>query len=148
MYAATVIFACTMLYLARSVRVQSRHQAEMYENFEHRIHVNGIRGKSSVTRLIAASLREGGVKTVEDLADLATDEVRGSFESKDGERVRVPGVLEAFNLSVEDAEQLILRARVAAGWIEAPEPEPEPEPEAEYAEEGEADAGLEPQNEG
>ena len=27
-----------------------------------RIHVNGARGKSSVTRLIAAGLREGGLK--------------------------------------------------------------------------------------
>jgi hypothetical protein len=29
-----------------------------------RIHVNGIRGKSSVTRLIAAALREAGIRTV------------------------------------------------------------------------------------
>ncbi len=29
----------------------------------HRVHVNGIRGKSSVTRLIAAGLRAGGYKT-------------------------------------------------------------------------------------
>ena len=29
-----------------------------------RIHVNGARGKSSVTRLIAAGLREGGLKTI------------------------------------------------------------------------------------
>ena len=36
----------------------------MFEEFEHRIHVNGIRGKSSVTRLIAAALREGKVKTL------------------------------------------------------------------------------------
>ncbi len=30
----------------------------------HRIYVNGTRGKSSVTRLIAAALREGGVRTI------------------------------------------------------------------------------------
>jgi N utilization substance protein A len=48
--------------------------------------------------------------------------------------VRVPGVLDSFNLSPEDAEALIMRARVAAGWIE-PEPEPEPEEaEEEFAE--------------
>ena len=29
-----------------------------------RIHVNGSRGKSSVTRLIAAGLRSGGLKTI------------------------------------------------------------------------------------
>ena len=55
-------------------------------------------------------------------------EIRGAFESRGGERVRVPGALESFELSVEDAEALILKARVAAGWIEA-DPEPEVEPE-------------------
>jgi N utilization substance protein A len=78
------------------------------------------------------------VKTVEDLADLATDEIRGGYEFKDGERVRLPGVLESFNLSQEDAEMLILRARVAAGWISEEDlPQPayeEPEEEAEAGE--------------
>jgi N utilization substance protein A len=86
---------------------------------------------------MAVALGEGGVKTVEDLADLATDEIRGGFEMKNGERVKVPGVLESFNLAQEDAELLILQARVAAGWIDAselPQPEPEPEYEEEYAE--------------
>jgi N utilization substance protein A len=88
-----------------------------------------------VTLAIAVALGEGGVKTVEDLADLATDEIRGGYEMKNGERVKVPGVLEAFNLAQEDAELLILQARVAAGWIDASElPQPEPEYEEEYAE--------------
>jgi len=88
-----------------------------------------------VTGAIAVALGEGGVKTVEDLADLATDEIRGGYEMKNGERVKVPGVLESFNLSQEDAEMLILQARVAAGWIDASElPQPEPEYEEEFAE--------------
>ena len=74
-----------------------------------------------VTLPIAVALGEGDVKTVEDLADLVTDEMRGGYEIKNGERVRVPGVLESFNLAPEDAEMLILRARVAAGWIDASE---------------------------
>jgi len=52
----------------------------------------------------------------------------------------VPGVLESFSLAQEDAEMLILQARVAAGWIDAselPQPEPEPEYEAEEGEDGE-----------
>lgn len=89
---------------------------------------DGVLEVPGVTLPMAVALGEGGVKTVEDLADLATDELRGGFEFKDGERVRVPGVLESFNMAVEDAEMLILRARVAAGWIDASElPEPEPE---------------------
>ena len=94
-----------------------------------------------VTGAIAVALGEGGVKTVEDLADLATDEIRGGYEVKNGERTKVPGVLEAFNLAQEEAEMLILQARVAAGWIDAselPQP-PEPEYEEELAE-GEYDA--------
>lgn len=90
-----------------------------------------------VTLAMAVALGEGGVKTVEDLADLATDEIRGGYEVKNGERVKVLGVLESFNLAQEDAELLILQARVAAGWIDASElPQPEPE---EYEEDGEYD---------
>src|SRR4051812_48440636 len=82
-----------------------------------------------VTLPMAVALGEGDVKTVEDLAGLVPDDLRGWFETKNGERVREPGILEAFGLEPQDAELLIMRARVAMGWIEAPEPEPEPEEE-------------------
>jgi N utilization substance protein A len=73
-----------------------------------------------VTLAMSVALGEAGVKTVEDLADLATDELRGAFETKGaGERARTPGALEGFSLTQEDAERIILRARVAAGWIDA-----------------------------
>ncbi len=98
-----------------------------------------------VTLPIAVALGQAEVKTLEDLAGLVPDDLRGWFEpGKDGERVRQAGMLESFNLSPDDAEGLIMRARVAMGWVEASELEPEPE----LVEEGEADAGLEPQNEG
>jgi N utilization substance protein A len=95
---------------------------------------DGVLEIEGVTLPMAVALGEAGVKTVEDLADLATDELKGAFESKDGERVRVAGALESFNLSTEDAEALILRARVAAGWIEADEIEAPAEEEDEVAE--------------
>ena len=92
---------------------------------------------NGVTMPMAVALGQAGVKSIEDLADLATDEIRGGFEQKGGERVRVPGALESFNLSVPDAENLILNARIAAGWIEAPEPEAAEEVDEEaYAEAG------------
>ena len=97
-----------------------------------------------VTLPIAVALGTGDVKSVDDLAGMVPDDLRGYFENKNGERVREPGILESFNMSPEDAEALIMRARIAMGWIEAPpepEAEPEPEPEAEVeaavAEEGE-----------
>ena len=99
-----------------------------------------------VTLPIAVALGQAEVKTLEDLAGLVPDDLRGWFEpGKDGERVRQSGMLESFNLSPEDAEMLIMRARVAMGWVDASELE---SPEPEYVEEEEADAGLEPQNEG
>jgi N utilization substance protein A len=89
-----------------------------------------------VTLPISVALGEGEVKTVEDLAGLVPDDLRGWFETKEGERVREPGVLETFGLSAETAEALIMRARIAAGWIE-----PEPEPELDEAIEDEYNEG-------
>jgi N utilization substance protein A len=96
-----------------------------------------------VTLPVAVALGTADTKTVEDLAGLVPDDLRGWFESKNGERVRQPGALETFNLSPDDAEALIMRARVAMGWIEAsPEPEADLQAEAEaaVAEEVEQDA--------
>jgi N utilization substance protein A len=93
-----------------------------------------------VTLPVAVALGEGDVKSIEDLAGLIPDDLRGWFETKDGERVREAGILDSFNLSPEDAEALIMRARVVMGWVEAP-PEPEyVEEEGEFEEE----AGEEP----
>jgi N utilization substance protein A len=105
---------------------------------------DGLLEIEGVTLPMAVALGEGGVKTVEDLADLVPDDLRGWFETKDGARVRETGILEAFNLEPADAEALIMRARVVMGWVEAPpEPEPEPEPEIEPLEETETFAEAE-----
>jgi N utilization substance protein A len=73
-----------------------------------------------VTPAIAAALGEGGVKTVEDLAGCATDDLLGWTETVNGERKRTAGILESFGMSADDANAIIMVARVAAGWIEAP----------------------------
>jgi N utilization substance protein A len=62
-------------------------------------------------------LGEGGVKTVEDLADCATDDLAGWTERKDGETKKHPGILDGLEISREEAESLIMQARVKAGWI-------------------------------
>ena len=108
---------------------------------------DGVLEVPGVTAAIAVALGEGGVKTVEDLADLATDEIRGGYEVRGGERVKVAGVLESFNLSQEDAEMLILQARVAAGWIDASEL-PQPEYVEEETFEGEFDGDFDGEGEG
>ncbi len=72
-----------------------------------------------VTSAMAAALGEHEVKTLEDLAGCATDDLIGYYETnKEKERVRVPGALEGFDLTAEDANAIIMKARVKIGWIE------------------------------
>ena len=70
-----------------------------------------------VTTAMLVALGEGGIKTVEDLADCATDDLAGWTEKKDADTVRHKGILEAFEMSKTDMEDLIMSARVVAGWV-------------------------------
>src|SRR5919204_2314885 len=70
------------------------------------------------TRMLVA-FGENGIKTVEDLAGCATDDLSGWSERKEGETVRHPGILDGFEITREDAEAIIMQARVKAGWIDA-----------------------------
>ncbi|MDB5419680.1 MAG: transcription termination factor NusA [Phenylobacterium sp.] len=120
---------------ARATDYLSKEAAE-YDTKRRELGVeDGVLEIEGITLPMAVALGEGGVKTVEDLAGLVPDDLRGWYESKNGERVREPGVLESFSLDPADAELLIMRARVVMGWVE---PEPEPEPEPEEVETGEA----------
>jgi N utilization substance protein A len=87
----------------------------------------GFGARSLIGLQMAVTLGEKGIKTLEDFAGLVGDDIRGYFETKNGERVREPGVLEEYQLTQEQADALVLNARIAAGWIEAPEEPAEPE---------------------
>ena len=95
---------------------------------------DGLLEVDGVTLPMAVALGAGEVKSVEDLAGLVPDDLRGWYETKGAERVRELGILETFGLTPEDAEALIMRARVAAGWIE-----PEAVMEEEFVEEAPVD---------
>ena len=85
-----------------------------------------------ITTAMAASLGENGIKTLEDLAGCATDDLLGYYETnKEKERVRIPGALEGLNLSAEEANAIVMNARVKAGWIEVPQEATEEEQSAE-----------------
>jgi N utilization substance protein A len=94
-----------------------------------------VLGLPGVTLEVAIKLGEGGVKNVEDVAGLVSDDLRGWFEVKNGEKTRFLGLLEGMSMSAEDADALIMAARVAMGWVEAPVVE-EAEAEAEVAADG------------
>ncbi|HEV7325534.1 MAG TPA: transcription termination factor NusA [Bosea sp. (in: a-proteobacteria)] len=90
-----------------------------------------LREVEGVTTAMMVALGENDVKSVEDLAGCATDDLVGWTERKDGETTRHSGYLDGFDLSRQDAEAIVMAARIKAGWIEAPEPEAEAEVEAE-----------------
>jgi transcription termination/antitermination protein NusA len=92
----------------------------------------------ATTKMLVA-LGEDGVKTVEDLAGCVTDDLLGWSERKDGETVKHAGILADFDLSKEEAEALIMQARIKAGWVKEEDLAPPPAPEA-PAEAGEAQA--------
>ena len=73
-----------------------------------------------VTPAMAAALGEGGVKTLEDLAGCATDDLVGWNETVNGERKHFAGMLEPLGVNAEDANAIIMAARIAAGWVDAP----------------------------
>ena len=90
-----------------------------------------LREIEGITTPMLVALGENGVKTVEDFADLATDDLVGWTDGKGPEAVRHKGFLDGFDISRADAEGMIMAARVKLGWIEPPAEQVEAEAEAE-----------------
>jgi transcription termination/antitermination protein NusA len=95
-----------------------------------------LREVPGVTTAMLVTLGENDIKTVEDLAGCATDDLFGWSERKNGETTNYPGILDGFDLSRDDTEGLIMQARLKAGWVteedlltaaaQTAEPEPVP----------------------
>jgi N utilization substance protein A len=93
-----------------------------------------------VNTAMLVAFGENDIKTVEDLAGAVPDDLVGWTErSKDRETepVRHKGVLDGFEVGRRQAEELIMAARVAAGWVT------EEELEKARAEKAEAEAAAE-----
>jgi N utilization substance protein A len=74
---------------------------------------------AGVTTAMLVKFGENGIKTVEDLAGCATDDLVGWSERKDGETTKHAGILDGFEISREETETLIMTSRVKAGWIDS-----------------------------
>lgn len=70
-----------------------------------------------VTPKMLVAFGENDVKSVEDLAGCATDDLVGWNETVNGERKHQQGILESFDISADEANDLIMKARLKAGWI-------------------------------
>jgi len=77
-----------------------------------RIHVNGTRGKSSVTRLIAAGLREGGIRTFAKTTGTAPRVIDSNGKDRIIHRLRLPSIGEQVRLlnyfSNEKSEAVVI----------------------------------------
>ncbi|MEM1044767.1 MAG: transcription termination factor NusA [Pseudomonadota bacterium] len=103
-----------------------------------------VRTIEGMTNAMMVAVGRDGIKTIEDFAGCAVDDLIGWTEKKDGELQRMPGLFSDFDVSKAEAEAMIIAARLAAGWIteedlESPEEE---DPEAEAAEEDQPMDGV------
>lgn len=73
-----------------------------------------------VTTLMLVVFGEQGIKTMEDLAACATDDLCGWSEEQSGKITRSEGILERFRISRGKCDAMILHARVKVGWIDKP----------------------------
>ena len=79
------------------------------------------------------ALAKDDVKTLEDFATCADWELAGGWTTVDGERVKDDGTLEPFDISLEEAQDMIMTARIMLGWVD-PEELAAAQAEAEAAE--------------
>ena len=87
------------------------------------------------------ALAEDGIFTIEDFATCADWELAGGWTTVDGERVKDDGLLEKFDVSLEEAQTMVMTARVLLGWVDPTELDPT-EPEAEGDAEDGTDSDL------
>ena len=70
-----------------------------------------------LTPQMLEALTADGVTSLEDFATCADWELAGGWTTVGGERVKDDGLLEKFNVSLEEAQDMIMTARVMLGWV-------------------------------
>jgi len=91
------------------------------------------------------ALAKDGVKTLEDFATCADWELAGGWTTVNGERVKDDGILEPFDVSLEEAQDMVMTARIQLGWVDPADLVSEEE-DAE-GEEDDADPGIQAEGE-
>jgi N utilization substance protein A len=74
-----------------------------------------------LTPQMIEALAKDGIKTLEDFATCADWELAGGWTTVNGERVKDEGILEKLDMSLEEAQMLIMTARVQLGWVDPDE---------------------------
>ncbi|MEM7643843.1 MAG: transcription termination factor NusA [Pseudomonadota bacterium] len=70
-----------------------------------------------LTPQMLEALTKDGVTNLEEFATCADWELAGGWTIENGERTKDDGLLEPFNVSLEEAQDMIMTARVMLGWV-------------------------------
>ncbi|MFD1511655.1 transcription termination factor NusA [Lacimonas salitolerans] len=90
-----------------------------------------------LTPQMLAALAEDGIKTLEDFATCADWELAGGWTTVNGERHKDDGLLEPFEVSLEEAQALVMSARLALGWVDIADIEGAPDDDGDAEDETE-----------
>ena len=94
-----------------------KQEAELDKNRKKLGVSDELRELPGMTTAMMVAVGEDGVKTIEDFAGYAVDDLAGWRERKDGETQNFAGVLTPFDISRADAEAMVVAARLKAGWM-------------------------------
>ncbi|MGV0912020.1 transcription termination factor NusA [Martelella sp. FOR1707] len=94
-----------------------RLEAELDEKRRELGVSDDLRQIDGMTLAMMVALGEDDIKTMEDFAGCAADDLIGWTERQNGQTKRFDGTLSSFALSRVEAENMIMQARLAAGWI-------------------------------
>jgi N utilization substance protein A len=111
-------------------RIEAEHDAKRRELGVE----DELRELPGITTAMLVAIGKDGVKTLEDFAGYAIDDLVGWKERKDGETKFYSGVLSEFGVTRADAEQMVVAARLKMGWLSEDDLVAEGEEEAAQAE--------------
>jgi len=100
--------------IERSKEFYKKDQEEIKKKIENLGLENELIKLEGLTPGMLVTLGEQKILTIKDFADLASDELTGSYDVIKGERIKIKGYLEDFALSKKEADDLIMSAREKA----------------------------------
>ncbi|SHJ84765.1 NusA antitermination factor [Shimia gijangensis] len=71
-----------------------------------------------LTAQMIEALAKDGVLSLEDFATCADWELAGGWTTVEGERVKDDGILEPFGMTLEEAQDMVMTARILLGWVD------------------------------
>ena len=129
---------------ARAREFLERQEAELDEERVSLGVSDDLRSIPGITTamLVALGKSDDKILSLEDFAGCTPDDLVGWSERKDGETTRFPGYLDGFGVTRADAEEMVMAARLQAGWVTQEELDAMNAPEEEEGEavEGEPEA--------